>query len=124
MNISTLLIIGLLASPAVFAAPMQGDIKESNNDITVWHQNSGEWLTPKNYFSIEANKFNGKNYGSVTAYPAYETVKEYDTLIDNLPNGQECHMIFFHQRWRRVPDVLALDERLRNYGGCENVFNK
>ena len=98
---------------------MQG----KNDNITLWHKDLSNWINPDEYFAIQIKRYDGQFYGTVTDYPPYETVNEFDTLIDKLPDGRVCSMVFFHQRWRRLPDVLALDERRRNYGGCKDVFN-
>ena len=114
--------LSLFSLPAP-SAPSHGDVQDSGNNIKVWHRDLSNWVSPDKYFAIEIKRYDGKSYGIVTSYPAYETVNEFDTLIDKLPDGRECPMVFFHQRWRRLPDVLALDERLRNFGGCKDVFN-
>lgn len=109
-------------SQVTLSAPEHGDVQGNENNIKVWHKDLTSWISPEEYFTIEIKRYDGKSYGTVSSYPAYDTVNEFDTLIDKLPDGQECPMVFFHQRWRRLPDVLALDERLRNYGGCKDVF--
>lgn len=122
-NIFTLFFTLFLFSPSALTAPSHGDVKGKNDSIVVWHKDLSNWVHPDEYFAIEIKRYVGQSYGTVTRYPPYETVNEFDTLIDKLPDGRECPMVFFHQRWRRLPDVLALDERLRNYGGCKDVFN-
>lgn len=108
----------------VYSAPSHGDVQENFNNLIVWHKDLAKWISPEKYFAIEIKRYDGQSYGTVTQYPPYETVEEFDTLIDRLPDGRVCPMVFFHQRWRRLPDVLALDERLRNYGGCKDVFDQ
>jgi len=111
-----------LISIIAHSAPSHGDVKGDLKNLVVWHQDLSKWIKPDDYFSIEIKRYDGRNYGTVTDYPPYETVNEFDTLTDKLPDGRVCPMVFFHQRWRRLPDVLALDESLRNYGGCKDVF--
>jgi len=115
----TLSLISIIAH----SAPSHGDVKGDLKNLVVWHQDVSNWIQPTEYFAIEIKRYDGKSYGTVTDYPPYETVNEFDTLTDILPDGRVCPMVFYHQRWRRLPDVLALDERLRNYGGCKDVFN-
>lgn len=114
--------LALFSLPAL-TAPSHGDVQDKNKNLVVWHKDLSSWILPDEYFAIEIKQYDGQFYGTVTNYPPYDTVNEFDTLIDQLPDGRECPMVFFHQRWRRLPDVLALDERLRNYGGCKDVFN-
>jgi len=110
-------------SLTALSAPEHGDVRETGNGIEVWHMTNAGWISPDEFFVIEIKRLKGPTYGTVKDYPPYDTVQEWDTLIDQLPDGRECPMVFFHKRWRRLPDVLALDDRLRNYGGCKNVFS-
>ena len=114
----------ILFSLNVFSAPSHGDVQKKLNNLIVWHKDLASWISPEKYFAIEIKHYDGQSYGTVTQYPSYETVTEFDTLVDRLPDGRVCPMVFYHQRWRRLPDVLALDKRLRNYGGCKDVFNQ
>ena len=111
-----------LFSLGTLSAPVHGDVRETGDNIEVWHMKVVGWISPDEFFVIEIKRLNGPTYGTVGNYPPYEAVQEWDTLIDRLPDGRECPMVFFHARWRRLPDVLALDEHLRNYGGCRDVF--
>ncbi len=99
----------------------QGAVRQTGDALEVWHEAIG-WVSPESYFNYEIKRLGGPTYGTVVRYPPYATVKQWETLIDRLPDGRTCPMVFFHQRWRRLPDVLALDDRLRNYGGCRDVF--
>ncbi|MEA2092979.1 MAG: hypothetical protein U9P11_00275 [Pseudomonadota bacterium] len=111
-----------LFSLTALSAPAHGEVRETSDNIKVWHTKVSGWISPNEFFVIEIKRLKGPTYGTVEDYPPYETVQEWDTLINQLPDGRECPMVFFHARWRRLPDVLALDERLRNYGGCRDVF--
>ena len=111
-----------LFSVSTLSAPAHGDVRETGDGIEAWHRSVTGWITPDAFFVIEIRRLKGPTYGTVEDYPPYETVSEWDTLIDRLPDGRQCPMVFFHERWRRLPDVLALDERLRNHGGCKDVF--
>lgn len=120
---SLVVLLCLCFSTASIADNENGDLKEVNGKLQVWYQDSNEWLTPEAFFAKEISRLDGPTYGRTSSYPDYDSVKEWETLIDVLPDGRSCPMVFFHSRWRRLPDVLALDERLRNYGGCKDVFN-
>jgi len=112
-----------LFTQTALSAPDHGDVRETGDNIEVWHMDIADWISPREFFGIEIKRLKGPTYGTVKKdYPPYETVQEWDTLIDQLADGRECPMVFFHKRWRRLPDVLALDERMRNYGGCKDVF--
>lgn len=116
------IIVLALASCAALSAPEQGELRESAGTLEVWHAAHNDWVSPEKFFQLELKRLKGPTYGSTTEYPPYKSVKEWETLIEVLADGSECPMVFFHSRWRRLPDVLALDERLRNYGGCARVF--
>lgn len=105
-------------------AQQQGDVQEIDGLLQIWHAEQGGWVGPETYFELELIRLDGPTYGKVSVYPSYKSVAEWETLVDVLDDGSVCPMVFFHSRWRRLPDVLALDERIRNYGGCANVFNK
>ncbi|MEN8762663.1 MAG: hypothetical protein ABF290_09520 [Thiogranum sp.] len=112
-----------LISLTTLSAPEHGDVRETENGIEAWHRTVSGWISPDEFFFIEIERLRGPTYGTVEKnYPPYDAVQEWDTLIDRLPDGRECPMVFFHERWRRLPDVLGLDVRLRNYGGCKDVF--
>ena len=107
----TMLATLILFSVAARSAPDQGDVRESEDGIEVWHTTIADWISPDEYFDIEIKRLGGLTYGTVEDYPPHRSVQEWDTLIDRLPDGRVCPMVFFHQRWRRLPDVLALDSR-------------
>lgn len=103
--------------------PSKGYIRTIAGKMQVWYDGNRHWVSPEHYFDLEIDRLGGLTYGQIKdEYPPYETVREWETLIDILPDGRQCPMVFFHQRWRRLPDVLGLDERLRNYDGCVDVF--
>jgi len=111
-----------LLSLTTLSAPAHGDVRGTGDSIEAWHMTAAGWVSPDEFFTIEIKRLKGPTYGTVEDYPPYESAQEWDTLIDRLPDGRECPMVFFHARWRRLPDVLALNERLRNHGGCKDVF--
>lgn len=100
----------------------QGVLRENSQTLQVWHEEAN-WVSPERFFELELIRLGGPTYGTVSTYPAYGSVSEWETLIDLLPDGRTCPMVFFHQRWRRLPDVLGLHPKLRNYGGCADVFD-
>lgn len=112
-----------LAVPVyVQAAPENGALKEGEAALQVWSEARDQWVTPELFFTDDLASLNGPTYGRTHVYPPYAQVKEWQTLVDVLPDGRSCPMVFFHNRWRRLADVRALDVRLRNYGGCQDVF--
>lgn len=116
------LLLGSLLAAPVSAAPTHGDPRETGGTLTVWSADAQSWIAPAEFFDAEMRKLDGPTYGRTSAYPPYASVREWQTLVDVLPDGRSCPMVFFHKRWRRLPDVLALDERLRNWDGCRGVF--
>ena len=107
----------------VFAAK-HGEERKSYGELEVYHQHSSRWLSVDDFFLEEIQRLNGPTYVvSNDQYPSYNSVSEWETLIDVLPDGSHCPMVFFHNRWRRLADVLALSKKLRNWGGCARVFN-
>ena len=101
-----------------------GEQRQHKGKTQVWHGATEQWACPEDFFERELVRLKGPTYGTRTSdnYPEYNKVQEWETLIDQLPDGRVCPMVFFHNRWRRLPDVLALDDNLRNYGGCRDVF--
>lgn len=130
-SFSTLISIGLMTFSAWASADHHdhqhdnGALRQTNGSWQIWHENSKQWTDVDSFFEMEIDRLNGPTYGTRAGnnYPPYDSVKEWETLIDKLADGRTCPMVFFHKRWRRLPDVLALDDRLRNYGGCKDVFN-
>ncbi|MCV6587416.1 MAG: hypothetical protein OIF57_00095 [Marinobacterium sp.] len=121
-------IVAMLASPALLAVAENddvygnGDVREHNSQLQVWSEQRQRWVKPPLFFADDLKSLNGPTYGRTSSYPPYAKVKEWETLVDLLPDGRECPMVFFHNRWRRLADVRALDDRLRNFGGCRDVF--
>ena len=112
-----------LALP-VLATPSNGDIRETAVGLEVWSSQAATWIAPQAFFDAEVARLGGPTYGHTADYPPYASVREWQTLVDVAPDGRACPMVFFHQRWRRLPDVLALDDRLRNWDGCRDVFQR
>lgn len=82
------------------------------------------WTFFQDQKQILLSRHGGTDYGELSAdqYPTFASVKEWDFLTEQLEDGSMCVMVFYHQRWRRLPDVLGLSEELRNYEGCGKVF--
>jgi len=116
----SLLALLVLGQPVMAAD--NGEVREHNGELQVWSESRNSWIEPPLFFADDLKTLNGPTYGRTSTYPPYEQVKEWETLVDLLPDGRECPMVFFHNRWRRLPDVRALDDRLRNFGGCRDVF--
>lgn len=116
------LAITLGLSVYVQAAPENGETKETDGALQVWSDMRNQWVTPELFFADDLASLDGPTYGHTHDYPPYAQVQEWQTLVDVLPDGRSCPMVFFHSRWRRLADVRALDARLRNYGGCRDVF--
>ena len=81
------IIVLVLASRAAFSAPEQGDLRESAGKLRVWHTAQQSWVSPETFFQLELRRLNGPTYGSITEYPPYSSVKEWETL------GQFTEMI-------------------------------
>jgi hypothetical protein len=118
----TLIFTLSLFSPGTLSAPVHGEVHDTGDNIEAWHMKLAGWISPDEFLVIEIKHLNGPTYGMAGDYPPYEAMQEWDTLIDRLPDDRECPKMSFHARWRRLPDVLALDEHLRNYGGCRDVL--
>lgn len=118
----TIFLVLAIGPSWAFSAPSQGDVRDMKGELQLWYSARASWLSPEAFFDLELKRLNGPTYGRTSVYPPYSSVQEWETLIDVLADGSECPMVFFHSRWRRLPDVLALDTRARNHGGCKNVL--
>lgn len=76
----------------------------------------------ENFWAEYANSKGGLTFGETSNYPEYSKVKEGDTLLIKLAQGN-CLMEFFHGRWRRANDVRRWDDSINAYGGCPYVFD-
>ena len=97
----------------------QGDIEihDGNGFVDVWTFLEGQKQD-------RITRHGTVDYGILTAenYPEYDTVNEWDFVTEQLSDGSKCMMVFYHERWRRFTDVLALSDQLRTYQGCARVF--
>lgn len=123
MYISSMIVSLVLSAGADTSPHRNGDLRERGARLEVWSTQRQAWVAPEQFFDAEIEALDGPTYGRTHDYPPYDTVSEWETLIDVLPDGRQCPMVFFHQRWRRLPDVLALDAKLREYGGCADVLD-
>ncbi len=114
--------VSLSFSAVLQAAPHNGEVREQADTLEVWSEGRSSWVSAELFFADDLASLNGPTYGVTHVYPPYEQVQEWQTLMDVLPDGRSCPMVFFHNRWRRLADVRALDVRLRNYDGCRDVF--
>ncbi len=125
-------ILGLFLSMTLAStawAMEDGEDRLNSGKVEVYSEQTKRWIDPDAYFSQEIKRIQSekgsKHYGDIRGgkYPPYESVGEWDVLVDILPDNRQCPMVFFHNRWRRLPDVLALSSQMRNWGGCQDVFN-
>ena len=110
------LIMGLLISLNVIAAADDAKIAENINSV-IWKQG----MDIEDFWSKYAASKGGLTWGKTAVYPDYDKVKEGDTLLIELKQGN-CLMEFFHSSWRRANDVWRWDETMNSYGGCPYVF--
>jgi hypothetical protein len=97
--------------------------KTANSSLESWDSQTSEWISLDEFWERYAARRGGITWGKRTAYPAYERVRELDTLMIELESGQ-CLMEFFHTRWRRANDVRRWDDAFNEYAGCPYVFDQ
>lgn len=125
-------VLALFVGQAIFAAclaqvpaknPKDGQVRENSEDYAeAWDGVAKQWVGLESFWRSYSTRRGGLTWGSRTEYPPYSKVREYDTMIINLPSGP-CMMEFFHSRWRRANDVRRWDESFDEYGGCPHVFD-
>jgi hypothetical protein len=100
-----------------------GQVRETEAGvIQAWDAMKSEWVSAEAFWRHYADRRGGLTWGSRTEYPPYSKVKEFDTMIINVPRGP-CLMEFFHTRWRRANNVQRWSEKFDEYGGCPYVFD-
>jgi len=120
-----LLAIGLLFANFCSAESVdltEGQVKQFSSEFQAWNAEKKSWLKIEDFWRAYANRQGGLTWGERSDYPPYDQVKEFDTLIIQLPQGN-CMMMFFHSRWRRANDVRRWDDVHNDYGGCPFVFD-
>ena len=89
-----------------------------NQQLIVWTQGADIQA----FWAKYAASKGGLTWGKTDTYPPYEQVKEGDTLLIQLEQG-DCLMEFYHSRWRRANDVWRWSETMNSFGGCPYVFD-
>lgn len=117
-------ILLMMVSSAVFCqSPEHGTVRRNTGqDVEVWNEVSKNWIDVEAFWLQYAKQRGGLTWGRTKTYPTYSKVKEFDTLLIEVPQGL-CLMEFFHSRWRRANDVRRWDEAFNEYGGCPYVFD-
>ena len=124
-TILLLAVLSLLFSVQLAVAedsPRNGQLKDNGGLYKAWDDHSKKWVTPDVFWELYASRRGGLTWGKTSKYPAYEQVKEHDTIIIETGRGP-CLMEFFHSRWRRANDVRRWDESFNDYGGCPHAFD-
>jgi hypothetical protein len=104
------------------STPAHGEIRETGISIEVWHLTAAGWVSPDDFLVIEIKRLSGPTYDMSESDPMSDTVQDRDTRVEQLPGDHECPTAFSDERWRRLPNVLALYGRLRKSGDCTGVF--
>ena len=119
----------LLALPAIAFAERfgpgerDGEVHKLNDgSFMAWDAVNEQWLMPEEFWRAFAARERGRNWGSGSEFPPYDSVNEHDTFVLVVDTGP-CLMYFFHTRWRRANDVWRWDPVFNDYGGCPNVFD-
>jgi uncharacterized protein (DUF302 family) len=122
-KISSLLIKLSIAATSINAEQhAHGFVHKSvSGTLQVWNANSNEWNGIELFWNNFANINQAKSWSQSDKYPKYEEVKEFDTLVIELEQGN-CLMQFYHSRWRRANDVQRWNDIFNEYGGCPYVF--
>lgn len=94
----------------------------TDRTYSIWNDKLKSWMDVNTFWQQYAKSKGGLTWGVSDTYPAYSKVKEGDTLMIKVVQG-ECLMEFFHERWRRANDVRRWDELLNDYSGCPHVFD-
>lgn len=106
------------------ATTLQHGMVKTLSDHTqrAWDTEQLQWVTLEQFWLNYARERGGLTWGKRKDYPAYEQVKELDTLLIEI-DGKTCLMEFFHQRWRRANDVRRWHPAFNEYGACPFVFD-
>lgn len=122
-KISSLLIKLSLAATSINAEEhAHGYVnKNISGKLQVWNADNTEWNDIELFWSNFSKINKAKSWGHSVTYPKYEEVKEFDTLVIELEQGN-CLMQFYHARWRRANDVQRWNDAFNEYGGCPYVF--
>ncbi|WP_229381003.1 hypothetical protein [Shewanella psychropiezotolerans] len=128
MAIAALVLLTMLISSTAQATETQvkgehdGQVLVTNGQSKAWEASSQQWISLDSFWQNWADSRGGITWGRGKEYPAYEQVKEQDTLLIELDNGT-CMMEFWHSRWRRANDVRRWDDAFNTYSACNKVFD-
>jgi hypothetical protein len=102
--------------------PVHGMVKENaGSKLQVWNDENSEWTDLDTFWVDFAKSNDAKYWGQTDTYPNYDDVKQFDTVLIQIEQGN-CLMQFFHSRWRRANDVQRWDDAFNEYAGCPSVF--
>lgn len=123
-KISSLLIKLSSAATTINTAELDhGFVNRSvSGKLQVWNADTTEWNGIELFWNNFTKTNKAKSWGHSVTYPKYEQVKEFDTLVIELEQGN-CLMQFYHSRWRRANDVQRWNDTFNEYGGCPYVFD-
>ncbi|AQS40113.1 hypothetical protein Sps_05035 [Shewanella psychrophila] len=99
-----------------------GQVMAVSGQSKAWEASSQQWMSLDSFWQNWADSRGGITWGRSKNYPAYEQVKEQDTLLIELDSGT-CLMEFWHSRWRRANDVRRWDDAFNTYSACNKVFD-
>lgn len=97
-------------------------IKTDKHQTLIWQPTSSSWLSVENFWHNYASNKNTVYWQKSATYPEYKKVKEGDTFLVELKQGQ-CLMEFYHSRWRRANDVRRWNDQLNQHSACAYVFD-
>ena len=113
----------LMLVAALAQAERHGEMRDlEHGEVAAFDANRAAWVSPDAFWQAYVVESPGRTWGSRSDYPAFEDVREGDTLLIQLESGP-CLMEFFHSRWRRANDVRRWDPGFNEYGGCPKVFD-
>jgi hypothetical protein len=122
MKLFMVLFLYLVATASQAHTPEHGTVKENTeSNLQVWNSENSEWTNIDSFWLDFANSNDAKFWGQTDTYPNYDDVKEFDTVLIQIKEGN-CLMQFFHSRWRRANDVQRWDDAFNEYAGCPSVF--
>ena len=123
MKILMVLFLYLLTTTVQAQEFKHGNVDESaQGKLQVWNSKKSKWTGIEPFWMSFAKSNQAKFWGLTDIYPNYDDVKEFDTVLIQLEEGQ-CLMQFFHSRWRRANDVQRWDDAFNEYSGCAFVFD-
>lgn len=122
MKLFMVLFLYLVATGSQAQTPEHGTVKENTeSNLQIWNSENSEWTNIDSFWLDFANSNDAKFWGQTDTYPNYDDVKEFDTVLIQIKEGN-CLMQFFHSRWRRANDVQRWDDAFNEYAGCPSVF--